>query len=241
MRFGKPIIEFSTHENLKQLVPAVRPALFSIPAEYRRLSARYDNPEAARASTVKACLPYFDAMTSGFIIPLPLDIRITVSEGSLRYVHAASEYAPDGRRSNNATWLGHHPSAQGTDAMAERAILKLMSPYYIKTRRGWGSLFLPLLNRDTPLAAIAGLVDTSKYRSLVNIPFLWDGSDGDFEFSQGEPLAQVIPVPLGNYRYSYEAISAAEAEQRDVDGQRCVMTHNVYVSHFRKRLTFSKE
>lgn len=237
----RPLIEFSVAETLDGIVPEVAPATRHIPDEYSRTPMRFDTTESISRSTLRACSPYFDAMTAGFVLPLPVDVRIIAEGPSVRYLFAGYKYGADGRESNEPTWVHHHPSAQGFPAIEGKAILKAISPYYIRTRRGWGSLFLPLLNRQTPLRAVAGLVNTSKYRSRVNIVFTWEGGDGDFEFSQGTPLAQVVPVPLGEQRYAYGSISMSEAAERDRDGEACPVTRHVYKTRFREKVTWKKE
>ena len=237
----RPRFEVSVASSLRGVVPDVFPAVQAIPDEYRETPTRLNITSSAARSTVRECAPYFDAMTAGLVIPLPVDIRIIADGSNVKYFYRTNGMDSSGRTGQPASeWMSHHESAQAAPAILGKAILKVHSPYYVKTRRGWGALFLPLLNRQTPLRAVAGLVNTSKYRSGVNIPLTWEGEDGDFDFAQGTPIAQLIPVPLGEQSYSMTSIDRDEAEQRDKDGAACMLSRHVYKTRFREKVTWKK-
>jgi hypothetical protein len=237
--FRRPLIEFAYHEVFDGVLPPVAPAVQHIPDEYRSMPRKDNRYLAAKRSTVRACMPFFDAMTAGFILPWPVDVRIRADEEGIHYFYNASMYQHDGRPSESPVWVTHHPDFQ-TSPLIPDPVIKVMSPYFIRTRRGWGSLFLPLLNRDMPFVPIAGLVNTNKYRSPVNIVGMWKGGYGDFDVEQGTPMAQVIPVPLRGTTYRFGALDAARAFEFNQDGHYCALTGDAYKRRMRDKVVWKK-
>lgn len=237
----KPLIEFGVHEVFKDVLPAVTPAVKAIPEAYKRMPRNVPQPDwgGAKRSTVRACAPFFDAMTAGFVIPFPIDVRIVASPDGVHYYYDRYKYAIDGSLDSSPLWVSHHVPSQ-TEPLISDPILKIMSPYWVKTKPGWGALFTPLLNVDSQMTPLSGLVNTSKYLSLVNIVCRWRGGYGEFEFTQGQPLAQIIPVPLTGTTYAYTYLNDDEVNRRNVTGHYCAVTQNAYKKRYREKVTWTR-
>lgn len=235
----KPLIEFRVHEAFDGVLPQVKPAVHHLPPEYLNTMRSMPTDEGVKRSTVRACSPYFDAMTAGFIIPMPVDVRVIVDEDGVRYFYAHNGVAADGQSDANPVWVSHHHREQTSPALGGRVVLKFISPYYVKTRKGYGSLFLPALNRDLPYRAVSGLVNTSTYHSRINIVVTWEAGAGDYELKQGTPLAQVVPVPLGELRYLSGAMSAEQAREWDKAGNACTLAAGRYKATYRERVKWT--
>jgi hypothetical protein len=66
------------NEHTAEFAPEPKPALRFVPEWYKGQSgAKDDNwgiPQGFATSTVKRCMPVFDAMTAGYILSAPCDI-----------------------------------------------------------------------------------------------------------------------------------------------------------------------
>lgn len=164
------------------------PANKVMPAWYRNLQPV--DPATVTAEnngfTVKKCMPFLDAMTQGWIMPVPVDIRVELSANgstaktSVRYPAVVTV----------SSHLGYQVAGS---QFADRVILKLMMPWSIRTAPGYSCLFTPPLNRPADFVVLSGVVDTDKYFVRVNLPIYFTRPDGVFVLEKGTPLAQVIP------------------------------------------------
>ncbi|MDX1747781.1 MAG: hypothetical protein R3324_17755, partial [Halobacteriales archaeon] len=69
-------IEFVCHGKDYDQVPEPLPAAREIPEWYRDLETTFDDGK----STVKLCRPFFDALTTGWIVPLATDVDVEATE-----------------------------------------------------------------------------------------------------------------------------------------------------------------
>ncbi len=199
-------IQFATTKGNLTKYPHPTVAYKNLPKWFRKLKPSEPN-KPLNQSTAKRCIPLLDAMSQGYIIPAWEDIYVNVSyvdegkskEKSLTIAFPSEhiEYA-DGRMVGP---LDTHPWEQvgdGCDAgrfELGKAIGKLISPWVIKTPKGWSCYFKsPANNFSNDLRLFEGVVDTDNYFSPVNFPFFWSGNEvGEFLIPKGSPLVQVIP------------------------------------------------
>jgi hypothetical protein len=151
------------------------------------------------ASTIKRCLPIFDAITAGYIITSPADI----------YTNLVTQYLPNGktREVREYSWptanlIAFHPIDQaknypfkkGTDQeQSGTNIPKFMNPWGIQTPKGYSCLFIQPVHRESVFTIMTGIVDTDTYFGNINFPFTL--TDPTFEgiIPKGTPWVQVIP------------------------------------------------
>jgi hypothetical protein len=178
----KPLIEFTCDPKLRLILAKPAPAKEFIPEWFAKLKPQDTHP------TAKRCLPFVQAMTEGWIIPLAVDVKLTVSGGGKNV-----KFDWDNKRlgmigPHDMRQIGGHPSNP-------RHIGKIINHWGVKTRTGWSCLFLPPLNRPSPIIeTFAGIVDTDVYMDVVNVPFVVNKDvDGEHIFPAGMPLVQVIP------------------------------------------------
>jgi len=174
------------------------PAKMAMPDWFRRLPAVDDAVVSATNNglTVKRCMPFVDAMTLGYILPLAATVRLEISEDGQK-VDAGWEF--------DKTMVSNHGSYQVSGhPLGKRPPMKFHNYWTIKTPPGWSCLFVAPLNRPTlPVEIVSGVVDTDTYASLVNFPFFATGADGVHTLAKGTPLVQVIP-----FRRDQAAINA---------------------------------
>lgn len=183
------------------------PARAMLPDWFKRLPAVDDSVVSATNNglTVKRCMPFLDAMTLGFILPLAASVRLEVKDEG-RTVDGGWEFDKV-MISNHGTYqVKGHP-------FGDRPPMKFHNYWTIKTPPGWSCLFVPPLNRPPqPFEILAGVVDTDTYASLIHFPFFATGTDGVHALAKGTPLVQVIPFR----REVYESETAARQPQATI-------------------------
>jgi hypothetical protein len=90
-----------------------------------------------------------------------------------------------------------HPSANS------QGYPKWMNPWAIKTPKGYSTLFVQPMHRESVFTILPGIVDTDTYTATVNFPFVI--SDLKFEgmIPKGTPLVQVIPFKRDNWTLEF--------------------------------------
>jgi hypothetical protein len=165
--------------------PHPRPANYFLPEEYKNLKRHTDGN--LHKATVKTCMPFLDAMTFGYIIPLDQDYVVDATETDLSISIA---------NKTNLEPAGFHPANQlppGLSKGKEHAG-KFHNKWIIKTPPGYSCLFVQPLNRvEDRFEIISGVVDTDSYINLINFPFHWKKWNKQTLLKKGEPMVQVIP------------------------------------------------
>lgn len=211
LAFRRPKIEFLCAPEDHGVIAEPFPAKAYLPDWLRKLPAvdKGGLSAAANGQTVKRCMPFLDAMTLGWIIPLAASVRLQVRDDG-----RTLDYGWDFDR----PMVSDHQSYQIAGHPAQpRPPRKFHNYWTIRTPPGWSCLFTAPLNRAHPaIEIIAGVVDTDRYHSLINFPFLMTGPDGLYTLDKGMPLVQVVP-----FRREAAAIAAviraetgAEADER---------------------------
>jgi hypothetical protein len=186
------------------------PAKSYIPDWFRRLSAVDESKVSPTDTglTIKRCMPFLDAMNTGWIIPLPATVRLKISNGGLD-VEAGWDF--------DRTLVSFHGAHQIRGNPKEpRAACKFHNFWTVVTPPGWSCLFVDPLNRPNPIfEVIAGIVDTDTYRAPVHFPFFPTASDGLHVIEQGSPMVQVIPFRRDSAELTAEIRSETPNEAAD--------------------------
>lgn len=148
----------------------------------------------------KRCLPMFDALTSGYILQTAFDLYVGRDQsGQKKYTWPNSE-----REESHGVGIEFHPHSQmSTFKKAEgySAIPKIISPWAIRTPKGYSVLVIPPTNRDDlKIEIFSGVMDTDRFNSSGSFPFLL--SDPNFVgiIPAGTPYAQVIPFKREGFK-----------------------------------------
>jgi hypothetical protein len=164
------------------------PAKGYMPDWFRKLPAVDEGVTGPNNSglTIKRCMPFLDAMTTGWIIPLPATVRLEISEGGTR-VDAGWDF--------DRELVSFHGGHQVKGAPQQpRPACKFHNFWTVSTPPGWSCLFVDPLNRPNGVfSVIAGVVDTDTYRAPVHFPFWATAEDGLYTIEKGTPMVQVIP------------------------------------------------
>ena len=185
--------------------PRPAPASEYIPKWYRDLNL-YVNPNLKNYRgvngdaniTVKACMPVLDAMTSGYIIPLPCDLNFVDSK---IYGHRVSWEVP-------WTPVAEHHERQttgiGLSDEYEKVALKFEIPWRVIAPKGYSLLYThPFYRFDLPFISTTAIVDSDVFTREVNIPFFIK-KDFIGILPMGTPIVQVIPIKRDSWKSSFK-------------------------------------
>jgi len=90
--FEKKITFIAIEEKYENIWPHPQPASHFIPQNYKNLKRHEDNN--LHKPTVKTCIPFLDALTSGYIIPFDQDYVVDATETDLSISSANKEPEP---------------------------------------------------------------------------------------------------------------------------------------------------
>jgi hypothetical protein len=165
------------------------PAREELPDWFRQLRGIDRNELSATNNglTVKRCSPFLDALSAGWIIPLAATVRLEVSDDGKR-VDAGWEF-------DRPMVSNHSPFQVAGNPHEPRPPMKFHNYWTVSTAPGWSSLFIPALNRPNGIFEVfSGVVDTDRFPTPVNFPFVVTAPDGVHVLPKGTPLVQVISV-----------------------------------------------
>lgn len=159
--------------------------------------------------SIKTCMPFTDAMRTGFGVPLWHDVFIkneTAYDQSLS--NTQSLLADRSNKDTDLYTLSEHDKRQLNDTTLKindlpSKIYKLNNPWRIVTPKGWSCLFVaPFSRDDIPIKLFTGVVDTDTYAIPVRFPFLIDKTYHGM-VKVGTLVCQIIPFERVNSRMTY--------------------------------------
>jgi hypothetical protein len=168
--------------------------------------------------TVKQCPPFVDAMSHGFIIPLPCDVTVRDGVLSWDWDHPALTVEAHPRSP-----ISFHVPAQVTGTPfydPEIAIVKFNSFWTIELEEGWSLLATHPLNRlDLPFRTLTGLVDSDRFHDVgIFFPAIWVEPDFAGILPLGTPVAQCVPVSREAIEIEHLPFSSQEAARYSTTG-----------------------
>ena len=187
-----------------------------LPNWYKKLAPfqggkrKFSFPQSgATNATVKKCIPFLDAFSSGYMILLEQDVYV--------------ESTPDGKNirwqdtSKNLVGVHAHFQYEGFEVPNhfESLAFKWTNPWSISLPKGYSLLFSHPLNRlELPFYTLSGIVDSDNFKGVVNFPFF---IKKDFEgiIESGTPIAQVIPIKRENWKSSVIKMTDSGAAKHD--------------------------
>jgi len=206
---SRPHVEFLCRPEDKGVIAEPAPARTVQPTWFRRLPG-LDRTELSATNnglTVKRCVPFLDALSVGWILPLAATVRLEVSDDGAT-VSAGWEF--------DREMVSNHSAFQAAGNPYEpRPLMKFHNPWTIRTPSGWSCLFVPPLNRPDPIVdVLSGVVHTDRYLAPVNFPFVAIAEDGVHTLPKGTPLVQVIP-----FRRDDERLEGVVRAETDLDAE----------------------
>ncbi len=209
IRSKNQMIRFLCRPEDEGVIPPPKAAKACLPDWFRKLPAI--DKQAVTTSdtglTVKHCMPFLDAMTTGWIIPLAATVRLEIGDDG-KTVNTGWEF--------DRTMVSNHGPHQVTGhPLSDRPPCKFHNYWTIQTPPGWSCLFVDPLNRPNDVfELVTGIVDTDTYASEIHFPFFATGKDGLHIIKKGAPLVQVIP-----FRRDSAEIAAEIRVETQVEGE----------------------
>jgi hypothetical protein len=173
----KQILFHSVNTELEILKPV--PTSKNIPKWFKSIKGM-----VGELPTIKRCIPFLDSLVSGYQIPLPAEV--IWDSASKEFMSKAKVVMNSDHSIEQVPGV---PVPEGFDPQPH----KWINNWYIKTPKGYSTLFIHPLNRtDLPFYSISAIVDTDKHDLVINFPFfLKEGFSG--VIAEGTPIIQAIP------------------------------------------------
>lgn len=183
----------------------VVPIKTSIPKWYKDTPPKMPNGKTWDSNTMKTCMPFLDSLTTGYVIPLPVDIVIERREnGSVMYGWADPEITVV--RVREPDFMPLFPMPQEYD----QAHTVWALPCALELPKGYSMLITHPLNRlDLPFTTLSGIVDDFKMPP-GSLPVLFKESFTGL-IPAGTPIAQIIPFKRENWRIEESSSLLKEA------------------------------
>lgn len=172
------------------------------------------------STTAKKCPGIVDHMTSGYIIPMWADVKLTYSKSLDRW----SVFSGLNGESNQ--WEGHgngqfknHADAHyfGKDVSF---VFKAISPWNIITKPGWSVYQMPLFYHfDNRFAVMPGVIDTDIHH-IVNQQVMYFGDEEEVVIKRGTPFVQYIPFRRQSVKSEIRAASESDLKKFELDRLR---------------------
>lgn len=223
-------IKFLTTDEFLNVFPHPVKAIKASPDWYKEMPGRRPNT-SPNSKTVKRCIPFLDALSSGFIIPLWADMWIKAEDGNLQVEFPNNFTYHSSIESHSFDQVDGYPLS---NSKYGKIPLKFVNPWLVQTEPGYSVLFTnPLNHMNDKIKILDGVVDTDTYYNTVNFPFVFTGEDGEYFFEKGTPLVQVIPFKREDYTLEVDVINEEKQKQtlnllgtRMVDGYKKEFWHN---------------
>lgn len=230
-------------EKTKDFAPEPYPALKSVPDWYKAQPGNIPGKEEIAmkhgntTSTIKKCMPIFDIMTAGYIIPLPMDLYIdTTNPEKIEWSVplGVRSFGSDLVSSHSREQYSHYPI--DTDKY-HKDLFRVMPFWAVKTDPGYSCLIMNPIHQDkVPFWTFGGIVDTDNFITDGHISML---VEKDFKgvIKQGTPFAQVIPFRREDW--SMEVVDVEEAN-KEVFKQRLNL-RSTFVNGYKNKMRSKKE
>ena len=201
-------ITFSVDKIMLGIIPNPVKANKVLPEYFKKLSPQISSDPTS--GTVKRCVPFLEASSAGYIIPLWADMFVKAKEGDLTLNFPPNFPMKETLSDHSSEQIPDHPCSHMPYGNAP---LKFHNPWVIETEEGVSCLItMPMNHLETRFKLFDGVVDTDNYYNQVNFPFIWTGGDGEFFIPKGTPIAQIIP-----FRREDSGMDVAELDSERLD------------------------
>jgi hypothetical protein len=203
---------YPANEYVSQFVEEPKPASEFIPEWYKKIPViKKENVKMSNGSVsglnLKACMPFIDALTTGYIQKTWTDIQISEVDGEVQYNFAL-----------------------GPEIIVLREQVNIsLSPVYYPLEFVWRSLWRarvpkgysllithPLNRLDLPFTTMTGVIDADEFyhTPIGNIPFFVHNSFTGV-IPVGTPMFQIIPIKRDVWESVAESFDEIATEKRN--------------------------
>jgi hypothetical protein len=184
-----------------------------------------DGPRTVQVPTVKQCPPFIEAMTCGYIIPLPGEVSFSMDASGGLAFQAQGKIVDT-----------QHPLQTQGSPFQRSIIVKFINPWIVRTPPGYSTLFVPRLNTfGLPFEVLSGLVETDTYYRPVHFPTVCLLRPGQsLTLPRGTPIAQAIPIRREDWQVQIEKWD--DAAHMQIEKEMAANRHSFYKDrHWKKK------
>jgi hypothetical protein len=202
---------FRCPPELADILPPPIPAVQGLPEWFKALPQKAFNAiSQAESQTIKRCPPFIDAMTYGFLMLLPCDLKFADGEFSWDF-----DMRVNGVNNSLRSPIAFHDASQvaGTPfGLDDHFAIKFNNFWTVEAPAGYSILFTHPVNRpDLPFTTLTGLVDSDLYRdNRVHFPAHWHDMTFNGVLPKGTPIAQCMPVKRDRWEAQIENMSGED-------------------------------
>lgn len=228
-------------EKTKSFTPVPVPASRLVPDWYKAQPGSAFDEETystgVLSSTIKRCMPIFDAMTSGYLIPIPCDLYIDATDPEkLEWSVPISmkPFASDMIATHAIEQYSHYPVDKNK---YHKQLFRIMPFWAVGTPSGYSTIFLPPIHKDpVPFLAVGGIIDTDKFISDGHLSFF---VEKDFKgvIKQGTPFIQVIPFK----REPWEMELVTPEESSELFKKQRANVRSTFMNGYKNKFRSKKE
>lgn len=158
-------------------------------------------------TTIKACTPFLEAMTAGYMLTLSHDIAVSFENG-VQLINW---------KGNSTVVTDHSPEQFNGLQIPEgytSHVFKWHNNFIINMPKGFSMFCTHPSNRfDLPFITMSGLVEMDRYNLSTQFPFfLKEKFEGVIE--KGTPVAQLIPIKRENWISESKYLDREERDNR---------------------------
>ncbi len=166
--------------------------------------------------TVKACVPFQDFISSGYVIKLAYDLEITYSEMNdqqeLSFGSLGDLDLQISRHSN--TQLKTFFDNPYFSKVWSNQVAKFNNQWLIEVPKGYSVMFVPVLLHDPRFMCLPAVVDCDNYVESINFPFLWNRQfTGKHVIEAGTAFIMAIPFKREKYKLNVGVAPDAHKEK----------------------------
>ena len=229
-------VVFRCFPEWEALLPKPAPASDALPEWLKSMPAAvHSDILGAEVRTAKHCVPFIDALSRGFLVPLAADVTVSDSNFSWSWdVPALS------RSRITRAPISFHLSEQlaGTPLVDGDALMVKFNNFWtIETPPGHSLLVTHPLNRsDLPFRTVAGIVDCDRYdHGFVHFPAQWTDHTFTGTLHRGTPVAQCFVLPRNATELVFETLRGEHAEIQRETHDAIAAEAGGYRRHYRAR------
>ena len=212
------------------------PARHALPDWLRTMPrTAFSDAHGQDVRTVKQCPPFIDAMSHGFIMPLPCDVH--VSDGVLSWNW---DYPALSVELHTRSPLSFHVPAQATGTpffSPDVAVVKFNSFWTIELEPGY-SLFAthPINRADLPFRTLTGLVDSDRFTDVgVLFPAQWVDPEFEGVLPRGTPVAQCFAVERERLDLLFQPFTDQDVRRYEATAGKLLGQPGIYRREYRVR------
>lgn len=144
-------------------------------------------------ATIKRCMPVFDAINAGYIITSSADVYVSIKDGMQHFEWSALGL------------IDFHPVEQAPThpAKNEHAYPKWINHWAVRTPKGYSTMFVQPMHRESVFTILPGIVDTDEWYAPTNFPFVVNDPKFKGLIPRGTPIAQVIPFKREDWNMQF--------------------------------------